>query len=202
MSGLLNTREKGLTLRDSNVWPLVRDILIGCPANAIRGMIPRGFVDYNRSYEHALEDTALRVPYETYHRNIECLLQTAIGSHGKEQCLLLDVHGFGDQPRYAPPEGYDIVLGTNNRSSIRYGEPDRNLAEFLASLGYRVFLPSERTIDSRPDALNGGFTTSRYSNLFGVNVIQIEIARKYRTKEGTALGKRLASDLAAFLSRK
>ncbi|NTW13940.1 MAG: N-formylglutamate amidohydrolase [Candidatus Moranbacteria bacterium] len=182
LSGLLSVREKGMILKDSNVWPIAKDILMTCPANAVQGLIPRDFVDYNRSYEKALEDKALRGSYDSYHRNIGHLLQTAIRNHGKRRCLLLDIHGFGIQPRYAPSEGYDIILGTNNRSSIHFDDVDREMAGYLSDLGYRVFLPAEMPVDRRLDSLNGGYTNRRYSGEFGINGIQIEIARKFRTK--------------------
>ncbi|MEF3691612.1 MAG: hypothetical protein V3574_00975 [Candidatus Moraniibacteriota bacterium] len=51
--GLIPVRQNGHHLRDQNVWPLAKDILINSPASGLRGMMPRVLIDYNRSPEKA-----------------------------------------------------------------------------------------------------------------------------------------------------
>lgn len=129
-------------------------------------------------------------------------MKTAISKHHRENCLLIDLHGFGQQPPYAPPDGYDLILGTSNRATIKFGNPDRELAGFLERSGYRVFLPREKPISQEPDKFNGGFTTYHYSDEFGINAIQIEIARRFRTKDNREEGQKLALNLAKFFSER
>jgi N-formylglutamate amidohydrolase len=109
--------------------------------------------------------------------------------------LLLDFHGFSSEPDH---DEYDIVLGTDNRSTV-FSEVDRQLFEFLESRGYRILLSSKKKIKEDENRYNGGFTICHHSHEFGINAIQIEIARHFRTKEGEKRGKKLSYDLAEFV---
>lgn len=200
--GLIPMRQNGHHLRDQNVWPLAKDILLNSPASGLRGMIPRILIDYNRPPEEAFEEDELELPYQKYHQKIEQLLETAINKHSRENCLLIDLHGFSLQPSYAPPEGYDLILGTNNRTTIKFGTLDQDLAQFLTALGYTVFLPGEKPLTQFADKFNGGFTNYYYSSKFEINAIQIEIARRFRVKEGAKDSNELASNLSRFFSER
>lgn len=200
--GLIPERQNGQRLRDQNVWPLAKDILLNSSSSGLRGMMPRILIDYNRPPERAFEKDDLKLPYQKYHQKITELLETAIDKHSRENCLLIDLHGFSSQPPYAPAEGYDLILGTNNRTTIKFGNIDQELAGFMEGLGYRIFLPREKPISQGADKYNGGFTTYHYSAHFGINTIQIEVARRFRIKEGADKGQKMALNLAEFFSQK
>lgn len=195
----LSKRKKGTTLSDIGVWPIVRDILPIHGANVIRGLLPRGYVDYNREEVDALESPQFQVSYQSYHGRIFHALRQMQHRFGTESILLLDMHGFGLQSLHAPRDAYDVIFGTGNRSTITHGEPDRELARFLEERGYTVFLP-EREVQRLPyDPLNGGFTVRSFAKQLGVNAIQLEIAQRFRHRNAAMLGTKLSQDIAAFL---
>lgn len=197
----LPRRTQGFSLPDAHVWPIVRDAIVACPANVVRGLLSRWFVDYNRAPENAYESTQLAVPYQCYHGAIHRQLREMQQRFAREGLLLIDVHGFAVQPAYAPRDGYDLILGTGNRTTIPYGAPDQALATFLAARGYTVFLPNTETHTKLYDKLNGGFTVRTVARELGINSIQIEIARRFRTRDAAVVGTRLSADLAEFLSK-
>ncbi|MDD5071659.1 MAG: hypothetical protein PHQ42_02900 [Patescibacteria group bacterium] len=194
--GLFREKTKGVSVHDLNVWPIVRDILTVVPVDAVRGMIPRCFLDYNRAEREALEDRQWLDSYNTYHSSVASLARCMIEQHGAGNCLLLDFHGFSDQPSYGE---YDVILGTGNRLTV-FSEIDKQLADFLQFREYRVFLPREKPVGSGEDRFNGNFIIHSYAEKFGLNAIQIEIFKTFRTKEGEERGKKLASDLSNFLA--
>src|SRR5262245_39176146 len=53
-SGLFEPRKLGSKLRDMNVWAVAKDILTQARINAVRGLMPRTFVDYNRSWPEGI----------------------------------------------------------------------------------------------------------------------------------------------------
>lgn len=195
-------RRSGCSARDFGVWPIVRDVIAEAPANVVRGLLPRCYVDYNRDAAEAYESPQFAVSHAQYHGAIFAQVQQMVRWFGVEGLLVLDVHGFSDQPSYAPRDGYDIVLGTGNRSTILRGEPDRALAAHLRAHGYEVFLPDVAVQNPRPghsDYLNGGHTVHLAAREFGINAIQIEIARRFRGRDSAAIGTKLSADLAAFV---
>lgn len=193
--GFFEERKEGEKGLDSNVWPVVKDILrITNKVSAVRGLFPRGLIDYNRPLaiyrkerETALIDPRLRHYYNHYHGTIAKLLKTAIGNYGRKECLLMDFHGFVEQP----PEGeFDIILSSGKRNEV-----EEALNKFLSEKkkGYRVL-----------SALTGneygaGFTTLYYAEKFRINTIQIEIAKRFRTLKGREDGQKLSLDMAEFL---
>lgn len=212
--GLLKTRTTGYKGRDLHVWPIVRDVLVAYRACAIRAMIPRDFVDFNRSWplpknyypltqkevHTALEDPRLPQTYQEYHRVIDILIGKKIQKFGKERCLLLDMHGFIKQPPHAPSGGYDIIIGTGNRASVPHGDVDKKFAKFFQSRGYKIFLPEDKALGPEEDWYSADFTTRDHSERHGINCLQLEIARRFRTRTSQELGKRLSADLAEFIS--
>ncbi len=195
-------RRTGCLVRDCGVWPIVRDIIVGQPVNVVRGLLPRCYVDYNRNAAEAYEMPQFAVTHAQYHGAIFTQVRQMGQLFEPKDLLVLDVHGFSNQPPYAPRDGYDIVLGTGNRSTIVHGEPDRALAVHLRACGYEVFLPdimAQNPHSGRIDYLNGGYTVRHVARELGVNSVQIEIARRFRRRDAAAIGTQLSADLAAFL---
>jgi len=217
LAGLFRARSRGWKGRDKHSWPVAKDIL--CRAaeqkmliSAIRFLMPRAFVDANREEptaenidpdtlgQTAFDDSRLAGVYRRYHGEIERLVQTAIHTHGKDKILLLDMHGFGKQPTFAPPQGYDLILGTANRTTIHHGEVDRRFASCMEERGYRVFLPGEMPVTPNGDPYSAGHTTRLYARTFGINAMQIEISPAFRSRDSQEKGEKLAQDIADFLA--
>jgi N-formylglutamate amidohydrolase len=206
--GLLESRENGIKGRDKYVWPIVKDILLGAKVNAVRGLLPRTFVDYNRppdktsgysseeEIQIAFDDPRLRGFYGHYHQTIAQLIRKAIEKFGLRKCLLMDLHGFSLQPPYGE---YDLILGTGNRITVN-SDVDQRLADFLATRGYRIFLPAEKPIGPSEDKYDAEFTTRHYAQEFGIDAIQIEIAQKFRVLEGIEVGQQLSADMTEFFT--
>lgn len=50
--GIFSPREKGVTVRDMNIWPIGREIFAQTSTvSLVRGMLPRTLVDYNRALD-------------------------------------------------------------------------------------------------------------------------------------------------------
>lgn len=193
-------RTNGVTVRDGAVWNIVSDIAATTPMNVIRGLLPRTLVDYNRAAAEAYEHEAIRAPYDAYHDQIDCLIRSLKTPFPVERILLLDMHGFGAQPPYAPVGGYDVILGTGNRTTVAHGDADRRLATFLRDRGYSVFLPEREPVRIGGDYLAGQHTVRSYSAAHGINCIQVEMARRFRERGAERIGQALARDIAVFLS--
>lgn len=195
-------RRTGCGARDCGVWPIVRDVIVEAPVNVVRGLLPRCYIDYNRETGEAYEMPQFAASHAQYHGAIFVHVRQMQQWFDTKELLVLDVHGFSNQPVYAPRDGYDIVLGTGNRSTIVRDEPDRLLAAHLSTCGYEVFLPEAGIQNPRRgeiDCLNGGYTVRHVASNLGVNAIQIEIARRFRGHDSAAIGTKLSTDLAAFL---
>jgi N-formylglutamate amidohydrolase len=216
-SGMFQARKVGIKGRDAHVYPIVNDIVnqalcLNTQVDAVRFLMPRAYVDANRELstesnldsdtrgQSAIEDPRLKHVYQHYHSELCRLIERSIKVFGKEQVLFMDIHGFGKQPKIAPPEGYDLILGTANRLTIHFGEVDRLLASFLEKRGYRVFLPTEKTLMSEGDPFSAGHTTRWYAINCGVNAIQIEIYSTFRKREAQQQGQKLSADIAQFLA--
>lgn len=212
VESLFVRRADGVTKRDLHVWPLVKDIFLTAPAAAVRGLMPRDVIDYNRAWPEpvayyrgaepqiAFDDPGVAGSYEAYHAHIARLLAAGAEAHGRSGVLLLDMHGFSRQPPYAPAEGFDVILGTGNRRTMRCGEPDRRLARHLETRGYRVFLPGAEGVSAQEDLYAAEHTTRHHAATLGVNAIQVEIHHRYRCREGGERGQRLARDIAEFVN--
>lgn len=207
--GFLEPREKGVKGHDDHIWPIVKDILLGVRANAVRGLFPRHFIDYNRSpeginyypfsqkeAETAFDDTRLRHIYNHYHQAVAKLLTKAIRTYGQERCLLVDFHGFTKQPLHGE---YDLILGTGNRTTVN-SSIDQALADFLSDRSYQVFLPVEETIGPKEDLYSADFTVRHYAEKFGIDAIQIEVAKKFRVLGKKEIGQKLSADMAEFFT--
>jgi len=195
----LFSRKNGCHKHDVGVWPIVRDVLPLFEANVVRGLLPRRYLDYNRAEDQAFEAPQFRSSYQAYHGRIFHEVRQMQNQFPADQLLLLDVHGFGSQPPYAPRDGYDLILGTGNRSTVKHGNVDREFAAFLESRGYKVFLPDASPKQMSADWLNGGFTVRSISYALCVNAIQIEIAPRFRHRNAALCGTQLSHDIAAFL---
>lgn len=212
-SGFFEPRKLGYRGRDLYVWPVAKDILVSANVNAIRGLMPRTLIDYNRAWPDginyypltqkevhtALDDMRLVQAYQHYHASIDRILERSIREFGKEKTLLIDLHGFSKQPPYAPEGGYDLILGTGNRISVPYGNIDEMLAENMTSRGYKVFLPKDTSLGPEEDYYSADFTTRHHSEKHDINVIQIEIASRFRKPGARELGQKLSRDFAEFI---
>ena len=150
----------------------------------------------------AFDDPRLARVYGIYHEQILYLLRRSISAHGEKAVVLIDMHGFGKQPAFAPQGGYDLILGTANRSTIHHGDLDKEFARFMENRGYSVFLPSEQSVTANGDPYSAGHITRLYAAMFGINAIQIEIAAAFRERNMQDKGIRLSSDMAEFLAKR
>lgn len=211
---LLETRKTGYRGRDRCVWAVTQDILEATQASAVRGLMPRSLIDYNRAWPEginyypnsqkgvhtALDDEILVPMYRNYHDEIDRLICRSLIEFGAEKTLVMDLHGFTNQPPYAPDGGYDLILGTGNRISIPHGYVDEDFANHMTSKGYKVFLPTSLSLGPEEDWYSADFTTRHHSEKHGINVIQVEIASRFREKGARAIGQRLSRDIADFIS--
>ncbi|MFZ1075703.1 MAG: N-formylglutamate amidohydrolase [Minisyncoccia bacterium] len=217
-AGMFQVRRSGVKGRDAHVYPIVNDIVYGAlmrgaKIDVVRFLMARAYVDANRELpsganldpdtqgQTALDDTRLKGVYEHYHSELCRLVEQSMRMFGKENIIFLDMHGFGKQPKIAPTEGYDLILGTGNRTTIHFGEVDRLLARFLEARGYKVFLPAETPAVPEGDPFSAGHTTRWYAKHYGINAIQIEIYSAFRKRESQQQGQKLSADLADFLSK-
>lgn len=220
--GLLEVRPRrphGIHGYDRYVWPIARDVLHILPMTIIRGLCPRRYIDYNRpdprqpfpeETQAAFVDgetniTARRI-HQAYHGAIARRIETVVQYYGRDRCLLIDLHGFGKQPAYAPEGGFDLIFGTDNRRTIHFGSIDEQLGDWLTRKGYAVFvprsLPTGDKIDDDDlveDWYSAGYTTRYYAQKYGINAIQIEIARRFRQKDATEAGRALSYTIGLFL---
>lgn len=211
--GFFIARKIGYSGRDRHVWPIAKDILINFPANALRGLMPRAFVDYNRAWPEAinyypltqneahtaLDDERLVHVYKYYHDTLRQLIESSCEKFGQNNSLLIDLHGFKNQPPYAPEGGYDLIFGTGNRITIPHGDLDIRIAAFMRSRGYKVFLPESAMVGPIEDYFSADFTTRHYSERYDINVLQIEIAAKFRAPGASEIGQKLSKDISDFL---
>ncbi len=218
----IRDRRKSVTGGDPQVWLIAKDVLFSSRRlrirefiSVVRGNIPRGVVDLNRSWpfprsycvgqkpQLALENPRYASVYRQYHGLIKKLLMDSIESYGKEGCLLVDLHGFGKQPDYAPKNGYDLILGTGNRASIYYDDIDFKMGEYLRSKGYEVFVPRDKSSSHKKEDLYAAeFTTRYWAERLKINAVQIETAHKFRDKKrGVEIGPQLSKDLASFFEK-
>ena len=212
-SGLFEARKTGWWGRDLRVWRRIKDILLLTDVNSVRGLMPRALIDYNRAWPKginyyprtqkevhtALDDAKLLNAYEYYHSSIDRILKESTTRFGREHVLLLDVHGFEKQPSYAPASGLDLILGTGNRASVPHGNIDEKLAHYMTERGYNVFLPEDMSIGPEEDWYSADFTTRHHSEKRGINVIQIEIASRFRIRGENQAGQKLSIALANFI---
>lgn len=213
LTGLFAERAYGIKGRDAYTWPVAKDIALLAHLTALRGLVPRHFIDYNRGqpetpfvdrwsdvqHQRAFDDLSLTKHYLEYHDRISERVTEAITRFGKQRVVLIDIHGFSTQPPYAPDGGYDIILGTGNCSTVPHCNLDQTFTAFMRSRGYRVFLPGESYVSGRT-WYSAGFTTYYYAKTFGITAMQIETHNRFRKRDTEQLGKKLAADIAVCLS--
>lgn len=177
--------------KDARAWHVARHINKGEPiASMVRGLLPRSTMDYNRSVSKgAFQDCTLLSYYYIYHAQIKRLIEQSLTEYGK--CLLLDIHGFVNQPDFGE---FDVIFGTRHRTTV-VSDVDIEFAEFLQDKGYRIYLPTEQSV--KGEKFGGGFTVAKYSQL-NINAIQIEIAKEFRVKNATKR-KALTKNIREFL---
>lgn len=114
--------------------------------------------------------------------------------------MVLDMHCFMRNRRVNQVTDFDLIFGTDYRQTVLYEEPDRELGLYLQKSGYSVFVPEKK--DSLPggDPFRSGFISKYLSWKHEVNTLQIEIERRFRSKDSTNEGVRLAKTLAEWLA--
>ena len=219
-----DTRKRGVIHGDPGAWLIAKDLMfesygqtrykIQDEISVVRSTIPRGVVDLNRSWpeersyynneppQTALENLRYANVYKNYYSELFRLLNRGIESYDEENILMIDLHGFGSQPKYAPEGGYDLILGTGNRKTIFYDDIDLKMGRFFSELGYKVFVPADKAGEDRlEDVYSAEHITRSFAELLKINVIQIEVAKKFRDKkEGRHIGPKLSRDILEFLS--
>lgn len=212
--GIVQPRKVGHKGKDARVWPVVKDITRFVMVNTVRGLMPRQFVDYNRAWPEginyypktqkdvhtALDDSRLIDAYYYYHQTIDEMVDKAKKNFSRDKILLIDMHGFSRQPQYAPQGGFDLILGTGNRVTIPHGDVDVRLADFMSAKNYEVFLPKHSCIGPEEDSYSADYTTRHHSEKHNINVIQVEIASRFRAKDAGSIGLKLSVDFAEFLT--
>lgn len=201
----LKPRKRGVFGRDKHLWPIIRDmVLLTDKLSVVRGFFPREFIDYNRSFNDIIEPATtdnheLQQHYSNYHNAITSFIERFLKVKINEidDCLLLDIHGFERQP--FTDKYYDIILGTNHQKTIRIGSDIVNrLASFLRRHDYNVYVPTENEVIN--EKYCGGFTICYHNVKLGINTIQMEIAKTFRTKRGRETGIKLSNVLADFVN--
>jgi N-formylglutamate amidohydrolase len=196
LEGLVSWRQGGVINRDRRVWPLARDVALAYPVQVVRGLLPRTVCDYNRASDQAFEALELEPLWAAYHGAIRARLEAAKYQYG--QALLLDLHGYAQQPSYGD---YDVILGTLNRMTVTT-TVDQELGVWLRKAGYRVFVPASEPVRAGvSDWLNGQYTVEAGAAELGCDAIQIEIFRRFRLPGAREEGKELAVCIAGFLAK-
>ena len=210
MSVIRQVRPDGIRTRDIHTWSIAKHIATIVPINTVRQLMCRTILDCNRGVPNdpkmkdqeiglAYTDPRVADVYKYYHWVLMSMLRESLVEFGKENTLLIDLHGFTKQPEYAPEGGYDLILGTANRSTIYHDNVDVQLYELMTESGYKVFLPKETPHTDKPDKCDGGHTVRFYSERLGINAIQIEVSRKFRRKGESSELLKLAEVLALFV---
>lgn len=188
-------KEKIVIGGDSQILHVMADILKGYSANAIIGLLPRVFVDYNRFVpEVAYADERIKSFYKAYHQAISETVKRVKNRWGV--AVLFDFHGFGKQPI----EGleFDIILGTNAESCP--GEMDKYFYNSLKDK-YKIFCAGMDGLPIESNLYKGDTTNLFYHQKYGIDAMLIEIAPRFRSsnlEDSKMLGERLAQDLAGF----
>lgn len=213
-TGHFNPRDEGVGWADRHVTPIANDILIHCRAHGltvdlVRFLMPRTYVDANRPApgmtacdryaETAFVDERVRPYYERYFSELGASIQRGIHCHGAEKILVLDLHGFARNRQYNKVTDFDVILGTDHRKTIRHGEPDKLLGHHLIENEFETFVPSESETLPNGDPFPGGFICEFLSDVHKVNVIQVEMEKKFRLKDSEMEGRRLALAIGKWL---
>lgn len=191
--GIYKPREVGVcsrNARDRNTWQIAKGVNSDKPVvSIVRGLLPRYYLDYNRSNnepegDHAYFDNRLAYYWKKYHETIEECLSDAINRYGR--AILIDLHGFMNQPINGE---FDIILGTNHRRSVPLNT-DYALTSLFSSHGYRTYCPTIH-IDS-DELYTGRFTIMNHSGDPRVDAIQVEIHRSIRILKARQEAKKIS----------
>jgi hypothetical protein len=164
-----------------------RDLKKNTPSY-VMSKISRSKIDFNRNRINAYRhDSSLAEKiYNIYHGYIRKLISYNLDNF--EKSILFDIHGF---ETYKRPEGYrdvDIVLGTNNLSSmfsepVRIKDRDKNIRGEIIKKILELNIPIAPGHPKRKEyILTGGHITKKYgaSNIPGSMIIQIEFSDRIR----------------------
>jgi len=180
---------------DGQIMHIVADILKKYKANAIIGVLPRLFVDYNRFIPQiAYADKSMKPFYREYHKSIDKIVKKLLTKH--KNIILFDFHGFGTQP--IKGREFDIILGTNNQSSPK--KVDNFLYSYFKKQ-YQVFCAAIDGLPEESDLYKGDTTNFHYYEKYGIDALLVEIAPKFRSSkkiDSKEKGKILAEDFAKF----
>lgn len=190
--------EKIVTGGDGQIMHIVSDILKEYPANAIIGLLPRSFVDYNRFVpEVAYTDEKIKPFYDAYH---QAIINTIERLKKKYNIIFLfDFHGFKNQPMEKVE--FDIIIGTNGKSCP--SKADKFLYNFLKAR-YGVFCAGMGNLPKEETDLYKGNTTNLWyyeKYKYNVNSLLVEISSKFRSSKvecSKENGVQLAKDFGAY----
>lgn len=188
--------ERIVTGGDNNILHIVMDIIKEYPANVIVGLLPRGFVDYNRFVpEVAYADKNLQTFYQAYHQAIDDTIKR-LKENPKFSPTLFDFHGFGKQPMNN--REFDIILGTNGESTP--ARVDRYVYDFLPG-NYEIFCANMDGLPEENELYKGDTTNLYYYKKHNIDALLVEIAPKFRSSKianAKENGEKLAKDWGIF----
>jgi N-formylglutamate amidohydrolase len=205
---------KTKSLTDLKTLPLALDLFRAASPHVgvIYNQFNRRYLETNVPPDEAYRDQRLAAYYDSFHQKLAALISESSAVNGP--CVLLDLHGFGAQPAYSPPGGYDAILGTGNRSTVRVADKTRpdekndldyQLRDELEKSGLSVFCPESEPVRKTPDPFNGGYLIRKHSENAELvaAAIQIELAYGIRDRADETNKKRDAFIKAttAFIKR-
>lgn len=184
---------------DNQIMHIVSDILKNYKANAVVGLLPRCFVDYNRFVPRiAYSDKKIKPFYDEYHNSISEILDNLISKY--ENVFLFDFHGFGHQPLKGTE--FDIILGTNNQSSPQ--GTDKLLYKYFKKRNYNVFCAGMDDLPKESEMYKGDTTNLRYHRFYCVEAMLVEVSSKFRSSkiiDSHIYGQKIAKDFAEFFKK-
>ena len=193
------TSEKIVLGGDAQIWHLVADILKAHPVNAVMGLLPRLFIDYNRLIpEIAYNDKHLKVYYDYYHKCISKIIEKLLLIH--KNVILLDMHGFAKQP--LSDHTFDFIIGSNNGETSP-NKIDSFIYEDMKDK-YHIFCASKDGLPSESDSYRGDTTNLHYYKKYNIDTLLIEISTKFRSRDvvnSKENGIKLANDFALTLKK-
>ncbi|MFA6515051.1 MAG: hypothetical protein WCT42_02175 [Candidatus Paceibacterota bacterium] len=197
----LITGEKIVVGSDGQIMHIVADILKEYPANAIIGLLPRSFVDYNRFVpEVAYTDQKIKPFYGAYHNAIIETIERL--KKNKKIIFLFDFHGFGKQP--IDGMEFDVIIGTDGKTSPL--KTDKFLYDYFGDK-YKVFCAGMKGLPKNESESYRGNTTNLWYYLKYKNILDsmlIEISPKFRSSKGENSkenGIQIARDFASYFKK-
>ncbi len=127
------------------------------------------------------------------------LLKELVRRHIQNKILHLDLHGFINQPSFGE---FDLILGTAHRKSLKGSNIDYLFSKFMGDKGYKVYLPQEIPKSGEKFTAEPEHTLVQKilkANIPNVISMQIEIASRFRRKEGQKEGEKLSQDIANYI---